>query len=421
MIIKINEADIGGVVKSIASKSHAHRILICAALANKQSQIICTESSEDIAATAACLNALCARVSREDSGYIISPREISIEGVLPCKESGSTYRFLLPVACALGADSSFSLEGRLPNRPMGPLYDALQSHGIEISGKKTAMVSSKGRLQGGKYIVPGNVSSQFISGLLFALPLLDIDSEIEISGGIESKGYIDITLAAIESFGIKTHIAENHISIPGNQQYVTPGKIEVEGDWSNAAFWLAAAAINRSSLTCSGLKADSLQGDKAICDILERFGADVQWDASGVKVSGNDLNGITIDATNIPDLVPALAAVGAVANGQTRIINAARLKLKESNRLETIVKTLTQLGADIEETADGLFINGKKRLRGGKVNSCGDHRIAMMAAIASTVCDGSVIIEDAEAVNKSYPTFFDDFAALGGVWQREEK
>lgn len=418
MKVKITGANLTGSIKAIASKSHAHRLLICAALADQPTEIICEESSADIDATCDCLRALCAQVKHSNSGFCVTPREISYGTILRCRESGSTFRFLLPVACALGAGSSFSLEGRLPMRPMEPLYTALEAHGILISGRNTPLVSCSGRLSGGKYTMPGNVSSQFISGLLLALALVAGDSEIEIAGEPESKGYIDITLSTIRQFGIEAQWAGNKIRIRGSRRYLSPKKVSVEGDWSNAAFWLCAGAVNGAGITCTNLKADSLQGDKAICEILRSFGADVQLSADRVTVSGGTLRGITIDAKDIPDLVPAIAVVASVARGQTRIINAGRLKLKESNRLETVKAAMKALGAEISEIPGGLIIKGKNKLRGGVVKSHGDHRIAMMAAIGSVVCDGPVIIEDAQAVNKSYPRFFYDFTALGGVLEK---
>lgn len=419
MKIKITGANLSGSVKAIASKSHAHRLLICAALAGETTEIICEERSADIDATCDCLHALCAQVKETVSGFFVTPREISHGTTLRCRESGSTFRFLLPVTCALGAGSCFSLEGRLPMRPMEPLYSALEAHGIVISGKNTPLVSCRGHLSGGKYIIPGNVSSQFISGLLFALALIAGDSEIEITGRPESKGYIDITLSAVRTFGIEALSTGNLIQIPGNQRYLSPQKVSVEGDWSNAAFWLCAGAVNGSGITVTNLKSDSPQGDRAICEILTRFGADIQLKADNVTVKGDTLRGITIDVKDVPDLVPALAVVASVAPGQTKIINAGRLKLKESNRLETVGAALKALGAKVFEMPDGLIITGQNKLGGGTVNSYGDHRIAMMAAVATAACEGPVIIEGAQTVNKSYPKFFDDFTALGGALERE--
>jgi len=420
MIVKITQAKLKGEIKAIASKSYAHRLLIGAALADWPTQILCRESSADIDATCDCLKALCAGVERDAGVFRVIPREPSSGSVLRCGESGSTFRFLLPVTCALGADSAFLLSGGLTRRPMAPLYAALEAHGIEISGRESPFISTAGKLKGGRYRLPGDVSSQFISGLLFALPLLSQDSVIEISGKPESKAYIDMTLSALERFGIHALSEPGEIRVPGKQRYRSPQEVSVEGDWSNAAFWLCAAAIGGGPVACANLDADSLQGDKAIVEILGRFGAKVEWGRETATVCGDSLHGIEIDVKNIPDLVPALAAVAAFAQGQTRFVNAGRLRLKESDRLESVACTLNALGGDVIQSKDGLLIKGKKELRGGSVHSCGDHRIAMMAAIAAVGCDGPVMIEDAQAVEKSYPGFFDDYMKLGGIVESGE-
>lgn len=419
MIVKIIKAGLTGIIKAIPAKSVAHRLLIGAALADQVTKINCRESSADIDATVDCLNALCARVERLNGQFRVTPRKPSPGSLLRCGESGTTFRFLLPVACALGTDSDFILSGRLPGRPMAPLYNALEAHAIEISGKGTPFISATGRLNGGEYGLPGNVSSQFISGLMFALPLLAEDSAIKVTGELESKGYIELTVATLAQFGIIILKEGASFRIPGNQSYLSPGKVTVEGDWSNAAFWLAAAAIGGGPVTCTGLNAASLQYDKAVIEILGRFGAQVEQGKEAVTVRGGTLMGITLDVKDIPDLVPVVAAVAALSRGQTRLIHAERLRFKESDRLESIARTLNALGGEVVPAKDGLTINGKAKLHGGKVNACGDHRIAMLAAIAACGCDDPVVIEDGQVVNKSYPNFFNDFRKLGGVVERE--
>lgn len=424
--VRIIPSPLGGVINSIPSKSHAHRLLICAGLANERTEIHCSSSSEDIDATAGCLKAIGSEVIKTETGFIVEPGGVSPSFQLDCGESGSTYRFLFPVVCAMmsrikekssqGRDNSyeFILHGRLPERPMDSLFDVLEAKGIRISGKGTDKVSVSGTLAPGRFTIPGNISSQFISGLIFALPLLNDESVIEITGGIESKNYVDITIAAVREFGIKLYEEKNQIRIPGNQKYISPGELSVEGDWSNAAFWLCASALSGRPITCKGLNINSLQGDKKILNILENFGVSIKTGENDITVIPGQLHGVTIDASQVPDLVPAIAAVAACAEGTSKIVNAERLRIKESDRLKSITATLSALGADISETADGLVINGRKKLSGGKVDSWGDHRIAMMAAIASAVCEKPVTIENAQAVKKSYPAFFDDFKILGG-------
>jgi 3-phosphoshikimate 1-carboxyvinyltransferase len=258
------------------------------------------------------------------------------------------------------------------------------------------------------------VSSQFISGLLFALPLLDGDSELRLTGQAESFPYIELTQAMLETFGVKAEFDGGVFSIPGGQRYRSPGVVRVEGDWSNAAFWLGAGAIGSGSVACAGLDLKSRQGDRAILDILTQFSAKVEGNASAVTVSNGKLRGVEIDARDIPDLVPVLAVIAAAAEGPTVIRNAGRLRAKESDRLASVTAVLRALGADANETDDGLVIHGGAAFRGGEVLSYGDHRIVMAAAVAATVCAEPVVIHGAEAVNKSYPGFFDDLRSLGG-------
>lgn len=415
MDIIIRPADLCGEINAVASKSYAHRLLILSSLSDKKTIIKCAGGSDDIDATINCLKALGAKIERICGGYAVTPIEyagIIKSSILDCGESGSTLRFLLPVACALGAESVFYGHGRLPQRPMAPLYEALIMHGISLSAN--CPLRCGGRLKGGRFTLPGNVSSQFISGLLLALPLLDEDSVIELTGDIESRDYIIMTTSALRHFGIRIEFCGKYLYIKGGTKYISAGNVTVEGDWSNAAFWLCAGAIGKHSVKCTGLDINSLQGDKAITGILSEFGARVSLSDNSVTVSNSDLYGTELDAKDIPDLVPALAVVAAAAKGKTVIKNASRLRIKESDRLYAVTKTLSDLGAEISETDDGLIITGQKFLKGGKVDSFGDHRIAMMAAIASVVCDNNVIIENAGSVKKSYPNFFSDFTHLGG-------
>jgi len=415
--IRILPADLSGKLRAIPSKSYAHRLLICSALSDKKTFVRCAGSSEDIEATARCLTSLGAKIERAEGGFEVSPVDLlsPIRGsTLDCGESGSTLRFMLPVACALGAEACFKLAGRLPNRPLSHLEEALSGQGCAFSGQGSPVLSSSGKLKPGRFVLPGDVSSQYISGLLFALPLLEGDSVIEITGSIESKDYILMTLSALDKFGVHIEFEGNRLSVKGGTGYKSPGEVEVEGDWSNAAFWLCAGALGGSGVECSGLNTASIQGDRAVLELLKSFGAELESRGDTVTVRPSSLRGIEIDARDIPDLVPALSAVAAVAKGRTVIRNASRLRMKESDRLRSVRETLSALGADIAETEDGLVINGRGRLRGGTVHSFGDHRIAMMAAIASIACEGPVTIKNAEAVNKSYPHFFEDFRYLGG-------
>lgn len=403
-----------GKIKAITSKSVAHRLLICSAFADAPTRILCEETNKDIEATAACLSALGANIQRNAPYYDVipvSPENITRGATLPCGESGSTLRFLLPIAAALGADCSFLLEGRLADRPLSPLREELESHGVSISGKNPLSIS--GKLCGREFSIDGSVSSQFVSGLLFALTLLENEATLTVTGKIESAPYIDITCYSLSLFGAPVQKNENKFTVGARSHLISPSYLEAEGDWSNAAFPLALGVLGGEVEVC-GLNPDSAQGDKAIIDILLRFGADISVSDNGSYIARrSNLKGIDIDASQIPDLVPVLATVASVAEGKTRIYGASRLRLKESDRLFTVSDMLRRLGANIEENDDGLTIEGVRALRGGSVSSYNDHRIAMSAAVAASVCESAVEIDGAEAVNKSYPTFWEDARSLG--------
>ena len=403
-----------GKIKAITSKSVAHRLLICAAFADAPTRILCEETNKDIEATAASLNALGANIQRNAPYYDVipvSPENITRGATLPCGESGSTLRFLLPIAAALGADCSFLLEGRLADRPLSPLREELESHGVSISGKNPLSIS--GKLCGREFSIDGSVSSQFVSGLLFALTLMKNEATLTVTGKIESAPYIDITCYALSLFGAPVQKNENKFTVGARASLTSPSYLEAEGDWSNAAFPLALGVLGGEVEVC-GLNPDSAQGDKRIIDILLRFGADISVSDNGSYIARrSNFKGIDIDASQIPDLVPVLATVASVAEGRTRIYGASRLRLKESDRLFTVSDMLRRLGAKIEENDDGLTVEGVRALRGGSVSSYNDHRIAMSAAVAASVCESAVEIDGAEAVNKSYPTFWENASSLG--------
>ena len=416
MDLSLSFERVEGKIKAISSKSVAHRLLICAAFADAPTTIRCDETNNDICATAECLVALGARIERQAPYYVvepIKPSEVSRGAILPCGESGSTLRFLLPVAAALGADCSFALCGRLPDRPLSPLREELCAHSITFGGTKEEP-HVRGKLDGNEFSIDGSVSSQFVSGLLFALSLLDHDCTLTINGRLESAPYVDITCDALALFGAPIEKRGNVYKIRARGRLTTPKTIDVEGDWSNAAFPLALGAIG-GEIEVLGLNPDSSQGDKAIVDILRRFGADISYRETtrSYIAKRSELCGIDIDAKQIPDLVPMLATVAAVAKGKTTIYGAARLRLKESDRLASVCDMLCSIGASAEQTDDGLIIHGKSDLCGGKVDSYNDHRIAMSATVAASVCRSGVLLVGAEAVRKSYPTFWEDMNKLG--------
>lgn len=412
MIASISPIPLSGTIPAIASKSDAHRLLILAALCRGETRLRMEKRSEDIDATLDCLRALGAEIEILPDGVLVRGIEQVAENpLLDCKESGSTFRFLLPVACALCDTVRFVGSGRLPERPIGELMHAMEAHGIAFSAEQLPFATT-GKLTGGDFSLPGNVSSQYLTGLLLALPLTKEDSTISLTTHLESAAYVDITLHALRRFGICVEAQGERYHIPAGQAISSPGELRVDGDWSNASFFLAAGALGKP-VTVTGLSLESPQGDKAMLDALRRFGASVEAKADAITTSPARLTGCTIDVGETPDLLPILAVLGACAAGKTHLCNAARLRLKESDRLVSVSNMLTALGGKVEELPDALVITGG-RLVGGTVDSARDHRIAMSAAIASIRCKEQVRILGADAVKKSYPAFFEDFNLLGG-------
>lgn len=424
MKVTILPGSIAGSVGIIPSKSQLHRLLLCAALSDGETLLSCAPTeAEDVTATISCLTALGAQIHWETEGIHVKPmRRENIPSccILPCKESGSTLRFLLPIVCALGVEGEFHLSGRLPERPLSPLDEQLCEHGCQLERPRPEILKCRGRLLPGDYHLPGNVSSQYITGLLFALSLLEGDSTLTIGTPIESEAYITMTVEALEKFGIRPCGASNVYHIRGGQTFSSPNTVQVEGDWSNAAFWLCAGAMPGGCIQCHSLNPESLQGDKAVWAVLAQMGAEVTWQEDTILISEGSRRAVEVDASGIPDLIPALAVVAAVSDGVTRIQNASRLRLKESDRLSAIAQTLNALGAQVIEESDALQIHGVPTLKGGRVDAWGDHRIAMMAAVASAACREPVIVSTAQAVRKSYPTFWKELALLGKTVIEEE-
>lgn len=414
MNITVFPSTASGKIRAIASKSVAHRLLICAAFADKRSSIRCEQINDDIIATVECLCALGAQITRRGNVYDVTPvKNINKNAILPCNESGSTLRFLLPVCAALDGSFTFEMKGRLPSRPLSPLAEVLEEHGAVIARPTENTLTVNGKLSGESFEIAGDVSSQFITGLLFALTLSEESSTLKITTKIESKPYVDITLDTLSIFGVNIKNEENCFTIPKKHPLIAPEKLFVEGDWSNAAFPLALGIIGKAPVSVEGLNVHSNQGDKEIVELLRAFGGKIEQNGDCYTAYPSSLYGIDIDAANIPDLVPILATVATVAKGTTVIRGAERLRLKESDRLESVSAVLSAIGADIAQTDDGLIINGKEKLLGGIAHSFGDHRIAMSASVAATVCTAPTTIYDAEAVNKSYPDFWQDMAVLG--------
>ncbi len=416
MEIKVH-GTLKGEVTPPPSKSQAHRLLICAALSVEPCSIVCNSVNDDIMATMRCLNALGARITFSSGVFDVLPIELVKGGTLDCGESGSTLRFLMSVAAVLGADATFTGAGKLPQRPMGALIDVLAAHGMAFE-RHTAdelPVTCSGTLQGGKFTLPGNISSQYLTGLLFALPLADVDSEIEVTGGLTSASYIDMTIDALRTAGISVERRNNIFTIKGNQQYRMPERVVVEGDWSSAAFWVVAGVIGKQPVTVCGMNNESLQGDSAIVDHLRSMGAFITVEDYRVAAVPSHLFGAELDCMDTPDLVPVLSVAAAVAQGTTTFINVGRLRFKESDRLAAMKSVLASFGITSSIGEDTFTVYGGEPVALTPVESSGDHRIAMSAAVLSTVAQGVTTIIGPECVAKSYPSFFEDFAVLGGT------
>ena len=394
MELTLSPTSLSGIVAAIPSKSQAHRLLICAAFADRPTSLFCPQTNRDIEATVDCLNALGAKIIRTDTGYQVSPISAVPEtAVLDCHESGSTLRFMLPIAGALGVDAVFQMAGRLPQRPLSPMWEEMERMGCFLSRPTADTIRCTGKLLPGSYTIDGGISSQFVTGLLFALSLLDGESSLQLTGKVESLPYIQMTLAALKTFGLS--IPEEYLRyLICPSKMTSPGKLDVEGDWSNAAFWFAAKALG-SDLTVTGMNMDSPQGDRAVLDCLK-------------KLEEN----CVIDATHIPDLVPILSVVAGAKMGAA-FINAGRLRLKETDRLATTAALIQNIGGKAKIQGNTLIIH-PTGYTGGTVDATGDHRIAMAAAIAATVCTAPVTVIGAESVKKSYPAFWQDYEMLGG-------
>lgn len=396
------------------SKSDVHRAIICAALSKGKCTISPVALSNDIKATIGCIKALGATAN-------ISGNVLTIDGTnifktqnitLDCGESGSALRFFIPVAAAGGINAEFIGHGLLPKRPIGIFTEALPKAGVKCETEGGLPFKISGALQSGTFEIPGNVSSQFITGLLLALPLLNGDSDIVLTSPIESVGYINMTIYTMSKFGVKVETTDYGWHIKGGQAY-RPTDYITDGDWSQAAFFMVAGAIN-GCVTVNGVNKDSAQGDKKIVDIIAQFGAQVTQNETSVTVKCREMKGITIDASQIPDLVPVLSVCAAFAQGTTHIINAERLRIKECDRLNATANLINTLGGKVKELPDGLEITGVNTLAGGLAEGCNDHRIVMSAGVCAARLKGTIECTYAMSINKSYPDFYRDYNNIGG-------
>ncbi len=440
MQVTITPQKLKGKIDAVSSKSYLHRILLCAAMSDRETTIYLNCRSKDVDATIRCVEAMGAKVEVEEGKVTIHPVEWkenvaadeTAEGagtenhmpefpILDCGESGSTARFVLPMAAAVCGGGTLIGEGRLPERPFGAICMVMEENGCVFSSYSLPMTVT-GHLKSGVYRIPANISSQYISALMMSLPLVEGDSEIVFTTEVESEGYLDITESVMRDFGMPLEKTANGYQIKGNRKYKSPGEITAEGDWSNGAFWVAANALG-SELKIGNLKDGSLQRDCQITEVVEtlfsgvgqsvtdRVGSSCGKSEMAARMSADE---ITINGADIPDIIPISAVMACKRTGRTRFINCGRLRLKESDRLTSVATLICALGGRAIVDKDDLIVDGCGKLVGGKIDSFKDHRIVMSAAIAATICTEPVTITNAQDVAKSYPEFFADYETLGG-------
>jgi 3-phosphoshikimate 1-carboxyvinyltransferase len=412
-----NTDHLEGAVSAPPSKAYTHRMLIAASLSNGTSKISNPLVSDDTQATLEAVKALGTETEIHETHWTIHGQETLRTPSQPidCRESGSTLRFMIPVAALAPGSSTLLFGESFEQRPVAPLLASLRELGVESEVQRDGSVMvCGGGIRGGKTSIRGDISSQFISGLLFASPRAKEDTEISVTTKLESKGYVEMTLEVLVKHGLEGAVNDDLscLWIPSNQSYV-PCDHMVPGDFSSAAFLLAAAAVTSSHVTVKNLDYRTCQGDRAIVEVLEEMGASVKIGDDSVEVEGGQLVGVDIDAKDIPDLVPVCAVLGCYAEGRTEIYNAKRLRYKESDRLDSVSTELKKMGADITVNEDGLTINGGSKLQGATVDPHNDHRIAMACAVAALGAKGKTKIQNVECINKSYPQFFSDLRLLG--------
>ena len=411
--VEIQKSFLQGEIKIPPSKSAAHRSIICAALAKGVSLVSPISLSKDIKATIFAVKSIGAKVEINGDTLIIDGTNtfINKSAEIDCCESGSTLRFLIPICAVGGVNAVFVGQGKLPERPIGAFLDLLPQHNVECESAGGLPLKIKGKLTNGEFKIQGNISSQYITGLLLSLPLLDGDSEIILTTSLESKAYVDMTIDIMKSFGVTIETTQSGYFIKGRQEY-KPQNFIVEADWSQAGFFITAGAIN-GDLKLLGLNINSVQGDKEVVNIFKKMGADLTFEDNILYVKKSRLVGVDIDASQIPDAVPTLAVALAFAKGKSKIYGAERLRIKESDRIESTVNGLNNIGIKAVATSDGMIIYGDSAVC-GKIKGYNDHRIVMSFSVAGSNIDGVTVIDDAMSVNKSYPDFFDEFNKLGG-------
>lgn len=410
MVVEVSKSEYFGKVIAVPSKSYAHRLLISASLKKGKTVIKNVGESLDVLATVNCLNSLGAKISlKKGNAIVYGIEKPNDNAILDAGESGSTLRFLLPIVCALGVKAEFQGRGRLLKRPNDKLIETLNTNGSLVEG-----VTTNGKLLPGVYKLDASISSQYVSGLLLALPLLDGDSELVLEGNIVSKNYIDITLEVLRLSGIKVIKTENGFKIKGNQEYRLQKVVKCENDWSSACFPLVAGAIGKK-VTVQGLNLTSVQGDKTILEVLKDTGARVKLSKNKVIVFGGEKKGFSVNIEHAPDLAPVLSVLASDCNGESKIFGVERLKIKESDRIKAILETLNKAGIQASYNGEYLKIIGNEPKR-ADYDGFNDHRIVMSAVLLSSLAGGVSTVSDANAVDKSYPSFYKDIRRLGGKY-----
>ena len=417
----VSNVPLCGTIPSIPAKAHAHRALIAAALATSPSTIVISHSSKDIDATMDSLRALGATITYEHGvAHVIPNPAPSIGQVLP-HESGTTLRLLLPVSASICNTVKVDAKGRLPERPLEPLLSEMKDHGVSFS-QDAPPFTMTGRLQGGTFSMTGTVSSQFFSGLLLAAPQLG-RTTVNCTSSLQSKDYVTLTIETMKDFGV--HVTEGStedghpsFTIEENQHFHGNEQYPIEGDWSNGAIWLVAAAMTGQSISVTGLRPDSVQADKRILYILEKSGITCTWNGTTVTVTGKAHQPIHVNLEQMPDLLPILSSLACSIEGESAFINGARLRLKESDRLEAVAQLVRDSGGTVRMKGDNLYIMGTGTLTGGTVDCVNDHRLVMAGALNALIATSPMILKDSEAISKSYPHFFTDWKLLGGKTHR---
>ena len=413
----VSNVPLSGTIPSIPAKAHVHRALIAAALATSSSTIVISHSSKDIDATMDSLRALGATITYNNGVAHVTPGPVPTIGQVLPHESGTTLRLLLPVSASICDTVKVDAKGRLPERPLEPLLSEMKDHGVSFS-QDAPPFSMTGRLQGGTFSMTGTVSSQFFSGLLLAAPQLGCTA-VNCTSSLQSKDYVTLTIETMKDFGILvtegiTEEGYPSFTIKENQHFHGNEQYPIEGDWSNGAIWLVAAAMTGQSISVTGLRPDSVQADKRILSILESAGVTCMWDSYTVTVTGKAHQPIHVNLEQIPDLLPILSSLACSIKGESSFVNGARLRLKESDRLEAIAQLVRDSGGTIHMEGDNLYITGTGTLTGGTVDCVNDHRLVMAGALNALIATSPMILKDSEAISKSYPHFFTDWKRLGG-------